>query len=91
MNKVRASRQTILKLVEFKETDDDCKNCKQPPTVVKTIRNVLVNYGQNYSQLKKLIEISARLSPDDPTYVVEKIRLKTGKKDAMKMENMSLT
>lgn len=60
-----ANRATRMKVVE------DGK-------VVKTISNASINYGQDLVQLKKMIEIAIRLSPDDPIYTVEKLIISAG-------------
>lgn len=41
--------------------------------VIKTITNASLNYGQDYEQLRKMVEIAIRLSPQDPIYNVERI------------------
>lgn len=46
--------------------------------VVKTVANASINYGQDLSQLKKMIEIAIRLSPQDPVYLVEKVTIEIG-------------
>ena len=46
--------------------------------IVKTISNASINYGQDLDQLKKMIEIAIRLSPQDPVYTVERIILNGG-------------
>lgn len=55
-----ANRMTKLKVIE------GGKN-------VKNISNVTINYGQEYEQLKKMLELAIRLSPQDPIYQVEKV------------------
>lgn len=48
---------------------------------VKTITNASINYGQDFDQLRKMIEIAIRLSPQDPIYNVEKVFVATEGKD----------
>jgi predicted HTH transcriptional regulator len=55
-----ANRMTKIKVCESGKT-------------VKTISNVSINFGQDFEQLKKMIEISIRLSPQDPLYIVDKV------------------
>lgn len=70
MNKGSSNRTTQIKVVEGGK-------------VVKTVSNVNINYGQDLEQLKKMVEISIRLSPQDPVYTAEKLLIHLGKgKDA---------
>lgn len=48
---------------------------------VKTITNASINYGQDFEQLRKMVEIAIRLSPQDPIYNVEKIFVANDGKD----------
>ncbi len=65
MMKVSSNRQTKIKVIE---------NGK----VVKTVNNAAINYGQDIDQLKKMIEIAIRLSPQDPIYVADKLCVSLG-------------
>ncbi len=72
-----ANRSTRLKVVE------DGK-------VVKTIPNASINFGQDLEQLKKMLEIAIRLSPQDPVYTVEKIILNGGEGQDFEMDQNEL-
>lgn len=48
---------------------------------IKTITNASINYGQDFDQLRKMIEIAIRLSPQDPIYNVEKVFVASEGKD----------
>ena len=69
------NRSTRIRLVEYLELGDD--HAQGGEQVFKTLPNVKLNYGQKFCDLKKMIEISLRLRPDDPTYSIEQIRIKT--------------
>lgn len=58
--------------------------------VVKTIANTAINYGQDLDQLKKMIEIAIRLSPQDPVYVADKLMINLGKGKDMEMDHDEL-
>lgn len=54
-----ANRSTRIKLIEGGK-------------VTKVI-NSNVNYSLDYDQFKKILEVSIRLSPQDPIYIIDKI------------------
>lgn len=56
-----ANRSTKIKLIEGGK-------------VAKVI-NSNVNYSLEYDQFKKILEVSIRLSPQDPVYIIDKIIL----------------
>jgi hypothetical protein len=60
-----ANRMTKMKVIESGK-------------VVKTVANASINYGQDLEQLKKMIEIAIRLSPQDPVYTVDKVCIEIG-------------
>lgn len=59
------NRQTRLKVFE-------------DGNLVKTIPTASINYGVDFEQLKKMIEIAIRLCPQDPVYHVEKLFITAG-------------
>lgn len=59
MKSSSANRSTLIKIVEEGST-------------IKAL-NASINYNQGYDALKKMIELSLRLSPQDPVYNVEQI------------------
>lgn len=65
MKTTSANRTTKMKVIEN-------------GTVVKTVANASINYGQDLLQLKKMIELAIRLSPQDPIYTVEKVCVEIG-------------
>lgn len=65
MKTASANRMTKMKVIEN-------------GTVVKTVANASINYGQDLLQLKKMIEIAIRLSPQDPVYTVDKVCIEIG-------------
>lgn len=58
--------------------------------VVKTIPNASINYGQDMDQLKKMIEIAIRLSPQDPVYMIDKIFIVTAEGDEIEVDQHEL-
>eukprot|EP00981_Chlorochromonas_danica_P012395 scaffold4877_cov171-Ochromonas_danica.AAC.10 len=65
MKTTSANRTTKMKVIEN-------------GTVVKTVANASINYGQDLQQLKKMIELAIRLSPQDPIYTVDKVCVEIG-------------
>lgn len=68
LNGSSANRMTKIKVYEIGKC-------------MKTITNASINYGQDYEQLRKMVEIAIRLSPQDPNYNVEKIFIVSEGKD----------
>jgi hypothetical protein len=72
-----ANRSTRMKVIE-------------DGVVVKTITNASINYGVEFDQLKKMIEIAIRLSPQDPIYHVEKLFISAGEGQEYEVDRKEL-
>jgi hypothetical protein len=77
MMKVSSNRLTQIRVVE------DGK-------VVKTVSNASINFGQDLENLKKMIEIAIRLSPQDPIYLADKLVINLNKNQDVVMDQNEL-
>jgi hypothetical protein len=58
--------------------------------VIKTVSSASINYGQDFDQLRKMIEIAIRLSPQDPIYNIEKIFVVTSEGEEVEVDQQEL-